>query len=248
MKMSIKKFAELTGVSVRTLHYYDEIELLKPDFVDGQNGYRFYGTEALSRMQEIMFYRELDFPLKTIAEIISSPDYDKTQALKGQKQLLILKKQRLERIINAIECVEKGEQAMNFEAFNSSELTSAKEAYKAEVKQRWGKTEAFKESEKRTAGYSDENFIKIEQGINSIMAEFAALKSTGVSPSDEAAFEAVEKLKDFITQTQYNCTNAILSCLGDMYVSDERFKKNIDRNGTGTAEFINTAIKEFVFA
>ncbi len=84
MKMHIKEFAKLTGVSVRTLHYYDEIGLLKPAFVDEQNGYRLYGEGSLERMQEILFYRELDFELKNISEILSSPDYDKQKALAEQ--------------------------------------------------------------------------------------------------------------------------------------------------------------------
>ena len=95
MKLQIKEFAELTGVSVRTLHYYDEIGLLKPSFVDEQNGYRFYNEASLERMQEILFYRELDFPLKSIAEILASPNYDKQKALVEKKRLLMLKKERL---------------------------------------------------------------------------------------------------------------------------------------------------------
>ena len=92
MKLHIKEFAELTGVSVRTLHYYDEIGLLKPCFVDEQNGYRIYDECSLERMQEILFYRELDFSLKSIAKILSSPNYDKQKALAEQKKLLLLKK------------------------------------------------------------------------------------------------------------------------------------------------------------
>ena len=103
MKMQIKEFAKLTGVSVRTLHYYDEIGLLKPAFVDEQNGYRFYDENSLLRMQEILFYRELDFPLKSILEILSSPDYVKQKALAEQRKLLELKKDRLERIIDALD-------------------------------------------------------------------------------------------------------------------------------------------------
>lgn len=92
MKLHIREFAKLTGVSVRTLHFYDEIGLLKPSSVDEQNGYRFYDEDSLTRMQEVLFYRELDFPLKEIRMILSSPDYDKQNALKKQKHLLTLKK------------------------------------------------------------------------------------------------------------------------------------------------------------
>ncbi len=97
MKMHINEFAKLTGVTVRTLHYYDEICLLKPAFVDEQNGYRFYDENSLQRMQEILFYRELDFELKSILQILSSPNYDKSKALKEQKKMLMLKKERLVR-------------------------------------------------------------------------------------------------------------------------------------------------------
>ena len=103
MKMLIKDFAELTGVTVRTLHYYDKIGLLKPSFTDKNNHYRYYDKNALERMQEILFYRELDFSLKTISDILSSPDYDKYETIKKQKHLLTLKKQRLEKIISALE-------------------------------------------------------------------------------------------------------------------------------------------------
>lgn len=133
--MQIKEFSRLTGVSVRTLHYYDEISLLKPAFVDEQSGYRFYDEHSLERMQEILFYRELDFPLKNISEILSSPNYDKKLALARQKQLLILKKNRLERLISALESAEKGEKSMSINLFDNSEFESAREKYSSEVKQ-----------------------------------------------------------------------------------------------------------------
>ena len=112
MKMQIKEFARFTGVSVRTLHYYDEIGLLPPAQVDKSTGYRYYDENSLLRMQEILFYRELDFSLKSIGEILSSPNYDKTRALKEQKEMLLLKKERLENLISAIDSAMKGENVM----------------------------------------------------------------------------------------------------------------------------------------
>ena len=132
MKMQIKEFADFTGVSVRTLHYYDEIGLLTPAFVDRSTGYRFYNENSLLRMQEILFYRELDFSLKSIGEILSSPNYDKNKALNAQKQLLILKKERLERLISAIDGAVKGENVMT--AFDNSQL----EKHKAEAQRKMG--------------------------------------------------------------------------------------------------------------
>ena len=144
MKMQIKEFAEFTGVSVRTLHYYDEIGLLQPAHVDRATGYRYYDEASLLRMQEILFYRELDFSLKSIGKILSSPDYDKIAALDQQKQLLTLKKQRLERLISAIDQAMKGENVMK--AFDNTEF----ETYKAEARQRWGDTDAYREHAEKT--------------------------------------------------------------------------------------------------
>ena len=150
--MQIKEFAGFTGVSVRTLHYYDEIGLLTPAFVDRSTGYRFYDENSLLRMQEILFYRELDFPLKSIREILSSPNYDKNKALKEQKHLLTLKKERLERLISAIDGAVKGENVMK--AFDNSEF----EKHKDEAKEKWGKTDAYKEHAERTKNYSKQKW------------------------------------------------------------------------------------------
>ncbi len=241
MKLSVSEFAKMTGVSVRTLHYYDEIGLLKADCVDEYTGYRFYGERAFGRMQEILFYRELDFSLKLISEIISSPNYNKQQALESQKQLLKLKIERLEKIVAAIERGEKGEQIMDFKAFDKSEIDS----YKNEVKSRWGDTAAYKESEEKTAGYTADKWNDVAEGLNAIIAEFSLVRASGEAAEGEKAAALVKKLQDFITETQYHCTKEILSSLGEMYVSDERFKNNIDKSGEGTAQFMSEAIKSY---
>lgn len=242
MRMHIKEFAKLTGVSVRTLHYYDEIGLLKPAFVDGQNGYRDYDEKSLERMVEILFYRELDFPLKSILKILSSPDYDKTAAIRRQKELLTLKKERLERLISALDEAEKGEIPMN--TFKNNEYEAARKQYADEAKQRWGGTDAYKEYEQKTAGISADKRNDANEGLNAVLAEFAAIKD-GAAPESKAAQSLVRKLQEYITENFYTCTNEILAGLGQMYVADERFKANIDKNGIGTAEFISEAIEVF---
>ena len=163
MKMQIKEFAKLTGVSVRTLHYYDEICLLKPAFVDEHNAYRFYDENSLLRMQEILFYRELDFPLKSIFEILSSPDYDKQKALAEQRKLLELKKERLERIIDALDGATKGKVTMT--AFDNSDYETARKQYEVEAKQRWGETDAYKEHQEKTADYSKDKWQEVNDGL-----------------------------------------------------------------------------------
>lgn len=241
MKLQIKEFADLTGVSVRTLHYYDEVGLLKPCFVDEQNGYRFYDEASSERMQEILFYRELDFPLKSIEEILASPNYDKQKALAEQKRLLTMKKERLERLIAALEQAEKGEITMS--AFDNSEYETARQQYEDEVKQRWGVTDAYKESQAKTADYSKDKWNDVLGGLNGVFAEFAECKKCGESADGDAAHRLVKKLQGYITANFYHCTNDILAGLGQMYVCDERFKKNIDSHGEGTAEFVSEAIK-----
>lgn len=244
MKMHIREFAKLTGVSVRTLHYYDEIGLLKPSFVDEQNGYRFYDERCLERMQEILFYRELDFPLKDIGEILSSPDYDKQTALKEQRRLLTLKKERLERLIAALDGAMKGEN-LSMNIFDNSEYEAQREQYAKEAKEKWGTTDAYKESAEKTKDYSKEKWADVSAGMNSLMAEFAQCNNNGFAPDSSEAQVLVKKWQDYITENYYTCTKEILAGLGEMYACDERFKANIDKHGTGTAEFMCQAIRVY---
>ena len=236
MKMQIKEFAQFTGVSVRTLHYYDEIGLLRPADVDRFTGYRFYDDQSLLRMQEILFYRELDFSLKSIGEILSSPNYDKTKVLKEQKQLLKLKKERLERLIDAIDDAEKGENVMK--VFDNSEF----ETYKAEAQERWGKTDAYKEHSEKTKNYGKDKWRSLVADMEAIFGEFTLCFKNGFAPGAEEPQSLVKKLQNHITENYYTCTTEILSGLGQMYAADERFRNNIDKHADGTAEFISEAI------
>ena len=244
MKMQIKEFAKLTGVSVRTLHYYDEIGLIKPALVDAQNGYRFYDENSLLRMQEILFYRELDFPLKSILEILSSPDYDKQKALAEQRKLLELKKERLERIIDALDGATKGMVTMT--AFDNSDYETARKQYEAEAKQRWGETDAYKEHEQKTTDYTKDKWQEVNDGLMRVFTKFAECKKEGNSAESEKAQSLVKELQNYITENYYTCTKDILAGLGQMYVADERFKANIDKNGDGTAEFVLQAIENHI--
>ena len=234
MKMQVKEFADFTGVSVRTLHYYDEIGLLTPASVDRSTGYRFYDENSLLRMQEILFYRELDFSLKSIGEILSSPNYDKNKALNEQKYLLTLKKERLERLISAIDSAVKGENVMK--AFDNSEF----EKYKTEAKEKWGQTQAYREyEEKHPAGQAQDD---LTEGMDRMMAEFALCMKKGEAPDSPQAQSLVKKLQNYISEHYYHCTNEILAGLGQMYVADQRFQDNIDMHAPGTAAFISRAI------
>ena len=236
MKMPIKEFARLSGVSVRTLHYYDEIGLLRPAAVDAQTGYRFYDEDSLLRMQEVLFYRELDFPLKSIAEILASPHYNKEEALEEQRKLLTLKKERLERLIDAIDGALKGENVMK--AFDNSKM----DQYLSKAKERWGKSEAWQEYEEKSSGRTAETERDLSEQLMEFFGRFGALR--GEEPGSEAVQQVVAALQQFITENYYTCTKEILRNLGQMYTMVGSMKDNIDaRGGTGTAELAGRAIE-----
>ena len=231
VKMRIKEFAAMTGVSVRTLHYYDEIGLLHPSYVDSATGYRYYDTGSLLRMQ--------DFPLQRIRELLSSPHYHKEQALTEQKQLLILKKERLERLIAAIDSAAKGEIVMT--AFDNRDY----EQYREEAAARWGDTAAYREYEEKTASVTAAETENLAAQMDGLMAQFAACMQTGATPDSAAAQALVKALQEHITAQYYHCTDEILFGLGQMYVADDRFRANIDKHGDGTAAFISKAIEVY---
>ena len=238
MKMQIREFAGFTGVSVRTLHYYDEIGLLRPACVDKSTGYRWYDEDSLLRMQEILFYRELDFSLKSIKEILASPDYDKTQALETQKKLLMLKKERLEGLIAAIDGAVKGENIMA--AFDNSKF----EQYKTEAKAKWGNTDAYKEFSEKTAGQSEAQELSVAEGLMAIFTELGAIRDT--APDSAEAQALVKKLQDYITAHYYTCTKQILKGLGYMYIAGDEMTDNINKaGGEGTAQFAQKAIEVY---
>lgn len=238
--MRISEVAKLTGITVRTLHYYDEIGLLKPSEIT-EAGYRLYSREDLEILQQILFFRELDFPLSQIKEIMNNPNYDKEEALKKQKELLIQQRQRIEGLIKLIEKRIEGDNNMSFKEFDMNEIEENKKKYAKEVKERWGTSKAYEESEKKTSSYNKEKWGDINQETSEIFRGFAELRNS--DPGSEEVQELVRRWQKYITDNFYTCTNEILSGLGLMYVEDERFKENLDKNGEGTAKLMAEAIK-----
>ena len=227
-------------VTVRTLHYYDEIELLKPSETT-EAGYRMYSSEDLERLQQILFFRELDFPLNEIKEIMLNPNYDKNEALNKHKEFLIEKRKRIDGLITLIDKTIKGDNNMSFKEFDNSKIEENKRKYAEEVKNRWGNTDAYKEYEKKTSSYDGNSWNEINEGMVEILKEFADNREE--DPNSDIIQSLVEKWQSYITSNFYNCTKEILSCLGLMYIGDERFKENIDKYGEGTAEFMAKAIE-----
>ncbi len=235
--MSVHEVATLTGITARTLHYYDEIGLLKPAKVT-EAGYRMYDDAALGRLQNILLFRELEFPLKEIKAILDSPDFDPSEAIAQQIRLLELQYKHLgELIAFTREIQKKGAAAMNFDVFDKSEI----EKYEEEVKAKWGNTKAYQEYRQKDITRDKEGYGKLADEMMTMFSELGKLKH--LSPDAHEVQEKISALQQFITDHYYVCTDEILRGLGEMYVCDERFKNNIDKaGGAGTADFVRQAI------
>ncbi|MDD6395970.1 MAG: MerR family transcriptional regulator [Firmicutes bacterium] len=235
---TVKEVSSLTGVSVRTLHYYDSIDLLKPTQVT-ESGYRLYDDTALERLQSILLFRELQFPLKDIKKILASPDFDRAKALDQQIELLELRKAHIEDLISlAREIQTNGEIILDFSAFCTTKI----DEYTAKAKEMWGSTDAYKEYEEKTADKSNGEKITTGEGLMKILAEIGENKDSAAD--SESVQTLVAKLREYITQNYYNCTPEIFRSLGIMYCSGDEFTENIDKYcGSGTAEFAAKAIE-----
>ncbi len=227
---TVHEVSALSGVTIRTLRYYDRIGLLRPT-AHTAAGYRLYDGAALQRLQRILLLRELEIPLKDVARLLELPDEKQREALDGQIRLLELKKERTEKLIALAQRIQKGEEAMDFSAFDRSR----EEAYAAEAKARWGDTAAYRAYEAN--GSPQDGAAQMA----AIFRDFGALKDG--DPASDAAQAKVIELQDCISAYYYPCTDEILSGLGQMYVADARFTENIDRaGGEGTAAFVGKAI------
>ena len=235
---TVHEVSALTGVSIRTLQYYDKIGLLHPtEYTEA--GYRLYDDMALETLQQILLFRELEFPLKDIKEIISSPDFDRSKALDQQIELLKLKKEHIENLIDlAVGIKAVGVKQLTFDAFDTRKI----DEYAAQAKASWGKTPAYKEYEEKSRGRTREDQLRIHQGLMDIFAEFGRIRES--DPAGEEAQTLVQKLQDYITENLYTCTDEILNGLGKMYAGGGDFTTNINKyGGEGTAEFAAAAIE-----
>lgn len=234
---TVKEVSKLTGISVRTLHHYDAIGLLKPTKVTPA-GYRLYDDTALRRLQNILLFRELQFPLKEIKAILDSPDFEPSEAIAQQIALLELQYKHIGELISFARTLQsKGVKTMNFDVFDKNEI----EQYKAEAKAKWGHTKAYKEYAQKASAQEERKEDKLAQELMCIFSEIGGLRR--MNPEEDAVQEKISVLKSFISEHYYVCTKEILYGLGEMYVCDERFLKQIDRaGGDGTAAFVRQAI------
>lgn len=245
MPYKVKEVADLVGVSVRTLHHYDEIGLLTPQSVNSA-GYRLYDSKELERLQQILFFREIGFALPDIKEILDSPGFDRKGALKAHKELLLEKKLRLEHIIDTvdqtIQSIEGGTPMSNKEMFKSFDMAPIEEhkmKYAAEARQKYGDA-TIDAVEKRTNKYTKEDWAAIMNESGDIYTRIVARMDEG--PEDPEVQDAVASIQQWITKNFYDCTPEIFRGLGDLYVMDERFTANIDKHKEGLAVFLREAM------
>lgn len=221
-----------------------DCKLNKKDIDDAiyrRAGNRLYSDSELITLQHILLFRELEFPLKEIKEIINSENFNKDIALEQQINLLTLKKEHLENLILFAKGIKLlGVDYMNFTAFDTKKI----DEYAKQAKESWGNTKKFKEFEKKQKNRSDEETKMVNQQLMMVFAEFGKIKSEKYE--SEEAQNLVKKLQNFITDNFYNCSNEILSGLGKMYASGGDFTKNIDEfAGEGTAVFVDKAIEYY---
>jgi len=243
MKYTIKKTAELAGVTTRTLRYYDEIGLLIPA-EKGENGYRYYDHRSLMRLQQILFFRELDVPLNEVQLLLSRPDFSLLSALEAHRISLQEKANRLDKLIDTIDhtmATIKGESIMTanqyFEGFDETQ-------YEAETKERWGKSPKYTQSQGKWAGYSKEQKEAIKTEGDRLTLRMVS-EDPHVSPDDPGVQAAIGEYHAYINKYFYTCDVAFLRGLADMWVADPRFANNYERVRVEGAEFVHQAVNIF---
>ena len=236
--MTVHEVSQLTGVSVRALHHYDQLGLLKPAEVT-EAGYRLYDEDSLTRLQSILLFRELQFPLKDIGAILDSPTFDRNKALDQQIRLLELQKEHLDNLIDLAKGMKLvGVKGMaDFKAFDTKKIDD----YAREAKASWGQTKEWKEYEQKAQGRTREDNAALARGMMDIFAEFGAIRDQ--DPASPAAQALVDKLQSYITEHYYTCSDQILLSLSKMYDGGGTMTENIDKvGGPGTGDFAARAI------
>jgi len=240
---TVGEVAKLARLSVRALHHYDEIGLLKPSGRT-ESGYRLYTDRDIERLQQVLFFRELGFALEDVSRILRDPHFDRRQALIAQRAMLVEKGERLQAMVALVD--------RTLDSLGKGIVMSAEElfegnfnpgAYEEEAKQRWGKTDSYAESQKRTKGYTKEDWQKVRAEADAITGELAELFASGAPPADLRALDLVEKHRLHIDRWFYPCSRAMHVSLGEMYVSDPRFAEHYDKRKPGLAQFVCDAIR-----
>ncbi|MGW4819431.1 MerR family transcriptional regulator [Streptomyces sp. NPDC004227] len=244
MSYSVGQVAGFAGVTVRTLHHYDDIGLLVPG-ERSHAGHRRYGDADLDRLQQILFYRELGFPLEEVAALLDDPEADPGAHLRRRHELLTARIEKLKKMAAAVEkAMEARRMGIDltpeerFEVFGDHDP----EQYADEVRQRWGDTEAYRQSQRRTASYTKEDWKRLTEEQDAIHRRMAALLDAGTPAGSEAAMDVAEEHRRFISGSYYDCGYEMHTCLAQMYVADPRFTATYEKVRPGLAAYLREAI------
>ena len=239
--MTVREVSRISGVSVRALHHYDAIGLL-PATALTDAGYRLYDEAALERLQQILIYRELQFPLKEIKAILDAPNFERNKALEQQIHLLELRRDHLNNLIDLAKGMKvMGVKTMRFDVFDTKKI----DEYAEQAKKSWGTTPEYREFTEKSRSRTRDEEKALGSRMMDIFAEFGGMKDL---PADDERVQAqVKKLRDFISEHYYHCSDEILSSLGGMYAGGGSMTENIDAvAGEGTAAFVNRAIRAMI--
>jgi MerR family transcriptional regulator, thiopeptide resistance regulator len=241
---TVSEVAALAGVSVRTLHHYDEVGLVRPA-ARSAAGYRLYEDRDLERLQLVLFYRELGFGLAEIRALLDRDGSDRGRALRQQRAQLQAEADRLTRMVAAVDRAiaahERGEVMSDetmYEVFGA-----AQRAHQEEAERRWGDTPAFRESRRRTAGYSRDDWEELREESEAITSRIAAVFRSGAASDSAEAMDAVEAHRLQITERFYDCPHEMQVQLGEMYVQDARFRATYEAIEVGLAAWVRDAIR-----
>lgn len=243
MAFTVGELARLTGVTVRALHHYDEIGLVRPSGRTA-SGYRMYGDADVLRLHQVLLFRELGLPLDEIAAAIDEAG-SQDELLRRHREVLVIRRARLDAMLSALDArlaaFEKGttmspeEVKTLFDGFDPSQ-------YEEEVRQRWGHTEAYRESARRTKQYGKADWDRYRREAQEIGERIAQRMRAGAPPSDEAVQAAVEDHRLLIDRWFYPCSVEMHKQLGALYANDPRFTANLDRIAPGYARYLGDAI------
>jgi DNA-binding transcriptional MerR regulator len=238
---TIGEAAELAGVSVRTLRHYDALGLLVPS-ARSEAGYRLYDRDDLARLQEILVWRQLGFPLAEIKTMLEAPGRDRVSAIRRQRELAERERDRLAVVVRALDTALKAhengthpEEQTMFDGFDH-------ERYEAEARERWGHTDAYAQSARRTARYGEAQWRQIRAEQEALATEFARLLRTGEPAGGPGARATAERHRAHIARWFYDCSPEMHRALGDMYAGDERFARNYEEIAPGLADYMRRAI------
>jgi MerR family transcriptional regulator, thiopeptide resistance regulator len=244
MAFTVGELARLTGVTVRALHHDDEIGLVRPSQRSAA-GYRLYGDDDVLRLQQVLVFRELGVPLDEIAAAVDR-ETDRAALLRKHREALVVKRGRIDAMVSAVDAalrvLEEGTAKMRPEDFKDMFDGFDPQAYEEEVQQRWGHTEAYKESARRTQQYGRADWEELGREAAAINARLCDLMRQGAAPGDPAVQAAVEEHRQHIGRWFYPCSKEMHRGLGAMYIADARFTENLDKVAPGFAQFLHDAI------